>query len=412
MIAARTTRRVAARNMRTVRINAPRTRFQSTTQKVADKVTPETTAGKGFSSGLAGGLTGGAIVFLLGYGYYYTSGAKTVHDTFTAAKKQYAKAQSAVAQKTPEPNEALQWLKSTALGYAAFIPGGKQYVNSAFADLEKVQEKHGDEVNKIVQQTYEDLKKESKKGLTLETAQGTWEVLERALSDIADLARDSIGDILDNHPEVKEKIGGNWEQLKKLAESKGPEAKKELDHTYSQIKEVIAGGVGVGAIDKIRKIVQEKTEKLQKLGEEAWKKGLEEAKPLLEKNPKVKEFVESNADILKKGNTAEVFEKVKNAVTSGNTDDLQEYVKKAGEAAKNSGFGKSIEQYAKYIPGGSEILPKLQKLQQVAQSRGDEAEKILKGAYKDVADVLQKRTEEAEKLAEKAGNDAKKEAKK
>lgn len=335
-----------------------------------------------------------------------------MHDTFTAAKKRYAQAQSAVAQKTPEPNEALQWLKSTSLGYAAFIPGGKQYVNSAFADLEKIQEKHGDEVNKIVQRTYEDLKKESKKGLTIETAQGTWDVLEKALSDLADLARDSIGDILDNHPEIKEKVGGNWEQFKQLAESKGPEAKKEVDRTYNQIKDVLAGGVGVESINKIRKIVQEKTEQLQKLGEEAWKKGLEEAKPLLDKNPKVKEFIEKNADVLKKGNAAEVFEKVKNAASSGNTDDLQEYVKKASEAAKNSGFGKSIEQYAKYIPGGSEILPKLQKLQEVAKSRGDEAEKILKGAYKDVADVLQKRTEEAEKLAEKAGQDAKKEAKK
>lgn len=335
-----------------------------------------------------------------------------MHDTFTSAKKQYAKAQQAVSEKTPEPNEALAWLKSTALGYAAFIPGGKGYVNSAFADLEKIQEKHGDEVNKIVQQAYEDLKKTSKKGLTLETAQGTWEVLEKALSDLAELASDSIGDIMDNHPQVKEKIGGNWDQLKQLAESKGPEAKKEFDQTYSQIKDVVKGGVSVDAINKIKNIIQEKTEKLQKLGEEAWKKGLEEAKPLLEKNPKIKEFVESNADILKKGNTAEVFEKVKSAVSSGNTDDLQEYVKKAGEAAKNSGFGKSIEQYAKYIPGGSEILPKLQKLQQVASSRGDEAEKILKGAYKDVADVLQKRTEEAEKLAEKAGQDAKKEAKK
>lgn len=256
------------------------------------------------------------------------------------------------------------------------------------------------------------MRKTSKKGLTLETAQGTWDVLEKALADLADLARDSIGDILENHPEIKEKVGGNWEQFKKLAESKGPEAKKELDQTYNQIKDVIAGGVGIESINKIRKLVQEKTEKLQKLGEEAWKKGLEEAQPLLEKNPKLKEFVNNNADVLKKGNATEIFEKVKNAASSGSTDDLQEYVKNAAEAAKSSGFGKSIEQYAKYIPGGSEILPKLSKLQEVAKTRGDEAEKIMKGAYKDIADVLQKRTEEAEKLAEKAGQDAKKEAKK
>ena len=67
MIAARASRRVAARNLRAVRVNAPRTRFQSTAQKVVDKATPESTAGKGFSAGLAGGLTGGAIVFLVSF---------------------------------------------------------------------------------------------------------------------------------------------------------------------------------------------------------------------------------------------------------------------------------------------------------------------------------------------------------
>jgi cell division septum initiation protein DivIVA len=174
----------------------------------------------------------------------------------------------------------------------------------------------------------------------------------------------------------------------------------------------VRGGVSVEAVNKIRQIVQDKTEKLQKLGDEAWKKGLEQAKPYLDKNPQVKELIEKNAESLKQGNIGEIFEKVKDAVSSGKTDDLQEYVKKAGEAAKNSGFGQQVEQYAKKLPGGSEIWPKLQKLQQVAQSRGDEAEKILKGAYKDVAEVLQKRTEEAEKLAKEAGEDAKKESKK
>ncbi len=65
MIAARASRRVATRNVRAVRVNAPRARFQSTTQRVADKATPDSPAGQGFSAGLAGGLTGGAIVFLV-----------------------------------------------------------------------------------------------------------------------------------------------------------------------------------------------------------------------------------------------------------------------------------------------------------------------------------------------------------
>jgi len=246
----------------------------------------------------------------------------------------------------------------------------------------------------------------------MDTVTQTWDILQKALGDIAELASDSVGDILNNHPQLKEKVGGNWDQLKQLAETKGPEAKKEFDQTYKQIADVVKGGVSFETVNKIKQLIQEKTEKLQKLGDEAWTKGLEQAKPYFDKNPKLKEIIESNADALKQGNASEVFQKVKDAVSSGSTDDLQEYVKQAGEKAKKSGLGQQFEQYAKMIPGGSEIIPKLQKLQQVAQSRGDEAEKILKGAYKDIADVIQKRTQEAEKLADEAGKEAKKETKK
>jgi 5-methylcytosine-specific restriction endonuclease McrBC regulatory subunit McrC len=165
--------------------------------------------------------------------------------------------------------------------------------------------------------------------------------------------------------------------------------------------------VGVGSIEELRKLVEEKMEKVRKLGDEAWKKGLEQAKPYLDKNPKIKEIVESNASALKSGNVTELFQQVKEAASSGNTDKLQDYVKQAGEKAKNSGMGQSTEQYAKMIPGGSEILPKLQKLQEVARKKGDDAERILKGAYEDVQEVLQKRIKEAEKLADEAGKEAK-----
>merc|ERR1712072_250909 len=123
---------------------------------------------------------------------------------------------------------------------------------------------------------------------------------------------------------------------------------------------------------------------------------------------KVKKLVEENADALKHGNVSEIFAKVKDAVSSGNIDSLQDYVKQAGEKAKQSGFGKNIEQYAKMIPGGDQILPKLMKLQEVAKTRGDDAEKILKEAFKDVQDVLNKKTDELEKLADSAKKEAKK----
>jgi len=242
----------------------------------------------------------------------------------------------------------------------------------------------------------------------METAAKSWEIIEAAMRDLGELASDSASEILDNHPRIKEKVGGNLDKLKEMADGYGgEEAKKELQDTYAQIKDVVNGGVSAGTLAKVQQVIREKTEKVKKLGDEAWKKGLEQAKPYLDKNPQVKEMVEDNADALKQGNVREVFEKVKSAVETGNMEDLKGYVKQAGDKAKNSGMGQSIEYYAKMIPGGGEIVPQLVKLQEVAQKRGDEAEGILRGAYEDVKQILQRRIGEAEKLVEKAGKDAK-----
>jgi uncharacterized protein YqgV (UPF0045/DUF77 family) len=196
-----------------------------------------------------------------------------------------------------------------------------------------------------------------------------------------------------------------------MADSYGPEAKKELDETYAQIKDVVKGGVSAGSLGKVQQLIQEKSEKMKRFGDQAWKQGFEKWKPYLDKKPEVKKVVEENMDSLKKGNLREVFEQVRKAVEGGSLDDLRKYVKDAGEKAKDSGLGKGIEEYVKMIPGGSEILPKLQKLQEVAKTRGDEAESILKGTYEDIQDVLQRRISEAEKLAEKARKDGGKELK-
>ncbi len=254
----------------------------------------------------------------------------------------------------------------------------------------------------IVNNAYKELKEATKSGLSLETATKTWEVLEKAMKQLGELASDSAGEILDNHPQLKEKVGGNLDQLKTMADSYGPEAKQQLDETYQQIKDVIKGGVSVDTANKIKQVIEEKTEKVKQLGDQAWKKALEQAAPYLDKNPRAKELIEQNADALKQGNIKEVFDKVRDAVTSGKLEGLNDYVKQATEKAKKSGLGQSIEQYAKMIPGGSEILPKLQKLQEVAKNKSGDAEKILKETYKDVQDILEKKIKELEGLAEEA----------
>ncbi|CZT49252.1 uncharacterized protein RSE6_10066 [Rhynchosporium secalis] len=401
MFTSRTAVRAAARSVRTPLRASRQTRFQTTDVN-------SQAAKAGGASGLVGGLAGGGLVFLAGYGYYYFSGAKTVVNAASASKAQFQKLTQGISDAAPEPNEALKWLRNTTQQYATFIPGAKPYVDSAFNDLDKLQAKHGKEVDQIVNKTYTDLKAATKSGMSMDTAVKAWNILENAMAQLGELAKDSAGEIIDEHPELKEKFGGSLDHLKGMADSYGPEAKKELDQTYQSIKDVIKGGVSVETFNKVKKLIEEKTEKVKAMGDEAWKKGLEQAKPYLDKNPEVKKLVEENADALKQGNVSEIFAKVKDAVSSGNLDSLQDYVKQAGEKAKNTGFGKNIEQYAKMIPGGNEILPKLMKLQEVARTRGDDAEKILKEAFKDVQDVLTKKTDELEKLAESAKNDAKK----
>jgi hypothetical protein len=297
----------------------------------------------------------------------------------------------------PEPNELLKWFRQTLNFYAVFIPGAKSFVDKAFDDLDKIEQKHRNEVNSIISNAYSEIQDATKGGLNVETAQKIWKILERYLKQLGDLASDSAGEILDNHPELKEKIGGDLDQLKSMANSYGPEAKKELDQTYSQIKEAMDEGVGIGTVERLRQIVEEKYETVKQIGDDAWKKGMEQAKPYLDKNPQIKEMIEKNQDALKSGNITELYQKLK----EGNADQIQDYIKQATEKANNSGMGKSMEQYMKMIPGGDKIIPALTELEDVAKKRGDEAQRILKETYDEIGEILQKKSKNVEKLAGK-----------
>jgi cell division septum initiation protein DivIVA len=60
------------------------------------------------------------------------------------------------------------------------------------------------------------------------------------------------------------------------------------------------------------------------------------------------------------------------------------------------------------VPGGSEILPQLQKLKEIAEAKGPEAEQLTKDTIADLKKVLEKRSQEAESLAKQAKNQAEK----
>merc|ERR1711963_648433 len=351
--AARCARRPASR-VANPQFRAQQPRFQSTESATSGN------AGAGSHTAI-GAASGALAAITVGYIFYRQSGARDVVVASKTAKGYVNSATQKIKEQTPEPNEALQWLRNAAQSYAAFIPGAKGYVDSAFDDLDAIRAKHGKEVGQIVTEAYDEMRQ----------------------------------------------VLGNIDKLKEYGDKYGPEAKKEVDRTWKQISDVVKTGVSASNIEKIRSIVQEKVEKLKKMGDEAWDKGMEQAKPYLDKNPQVKKIVEENADALKGGNVQELYERVKSAVEKGDTGDLESYVKSAANKAKESGFG-DIEQYFKQIPGGDQIMPKLSQLQDVAQKHGDEAQKLFKDTISEISSLLQKKGEEASKLADKAKEDSKK----
>jgi gas vesicle protein len=224
---------------------------------------------------------------------------------------------------------------------------------------------------------------------------------------IGDLAGDAAEDIMKNHPDLKNKVGDSLDQLKCMGDQYGPEAKKKVDETWKQVQDIIEGGIDLGTADQLRRLIQDKTQELRKMGDQAWQKGMEQAKPYLDKIPKVKELLEQNKDKLMQGDLGELWEKVQAAVKSGDTSDIEKFVKETLEKGESkAGWG--FEQYLNMIPGGIEIMPKFQQLQVIAEKRGDEAQKLVKDGFKEIQEVLSRKVEEGQKLADKAGKDAKK----
>lgn len=410
MISARPVVRSALpRAARTARLPRRQVRFQSTASPAAAG------GGSGFATGIAGGVLGAALCY--GAFTFTPTGraVSTVNKTVKEAESKYQAAASKLQEKTPSADEAAGYIKQFLYSYAVWIPGGRAYVDTAFNDWEKIRENHSDEADKIVNDAYKHLQETAKAGFTLEAASRAWEAIADLSKKVAELTTDAAADLLDNHPQAKEKLGGSVDQLKQMGDKYGPEAKKQVDETWKQLKDLAAGGFTAANLDKARKIIEEKVEQVRKLGDEAWKRGLEEAKPLLDKNPKVKELIENNADALRQGNASELFENAKKAVESGDLGGLEGYVNDAVEKTKSVAGGAAsyagLDKYVKMIPDGDEILPKLKALKEVADKHKDEGEKLLKETVEEVKKVLEDKSSKAQDILDKAKKDAKKETK-
>uniref|UniRef100_A0A093V466 Uncharacterized protein n=1 Tax=Talaromyces marneffei PM1 TaxID=1077442 RepID=A0A093V466_TALMA len=91
----------------------------------------------------------------------------------------------------PEPNDVFRWLRATL----SSISDARDYVDTAFDDLEKVR-KNDQDFDKIVK-------------------------------EIFDLVGDGASDSLQTHPGVKEPVGSSYDQLKQMGDGYVPKQRME-----------------------------------------------------------------------------------------------------------------------------------------------------------------------------------------
>ncbi|MCJ1261870.1 hypothetical protein MMC22_001739 [Lobaria immixta] len=398
------TARASVRLIQSTRVQTLRQiRQESTTS--ANKQTSHVT------SALIGGISSGSLVLLGVYSWYHYSGTKSLIDIAHETQGRFQGITSQLKDTAPEPNEALQWLRQTAKSYAVFIPGAGGYIDSAFNDLDAIHKKHGKEVDKIVQEAYGELRDIAQDGISVTSAQKAWNILQKHLKRIGDLAADSAQEILNNHPRLKNKFGGSFDQLKQLGNSYGPEAKKQVDQVWDEISNILKGGVNAESIDKIQSVVQDTIKAVQKFGDRAWKEGMEQAKPYLDKSPQARELLEKNANALKKGNAGELFEQVRQSVQSGDLDSIERYVqsavKKQTEQSSDDGAEEGGEQSIGSLPGAGNVVSTLSKkmhqIHQITRSEhGQDAKQIAKDTADEIEQILNRRLSEAQRLIENA----------
>lgn len=178
-----------------------------------------------------------------GYAWYHFSGAKTAVDASKAAANYYQETKRAIAENAPKnPSEVIEFLRKNTKSYAGLIPGASSYIDSTFDTFDQLHQNHGDEVNRVLQEGYDDIHKiiqESGNGVSVETGMKVMGVLHKRMGELEEVGKkvgqDVFKTLSEKHPEIKEKLGGGYEELKDMAEKSGPEAKKILDDTLSQV---------------------------------------------------------------------------------------------------------------------------------------------------------------------------------
>jgi hypothetical protein len=368
------------------------------------------------ASGVAGGIAGAGLLYGL---YLVTPAGKMTRKINSAAReadKKYQQAAATIKDKTPSTDEAVDKLKQFCYSYVAWVPGGRQYVDTAFNDLGAIREEHGDEVDKIVSETYREFQDIARTGLSLESASKAYEALANLAKKIASLSGSAADQLLERHPQLNDKVGGPIRQLKEMGAQYGPDARKLVDETWSQVNDVMASGFSAESADKVRKIVEERTQQMRKMGDELWDKGVEQAQPYLDKSPRLKELVNNNRDLLKEGNVAGLFKQIKSLGEGGDMGKLEDYVKQTVDKAKDKGSKAGSSGFAVLSQFLGDDAGKLQEkmgvLSEVVSKHSSEGAKLLEETKEDVRKLLEEKAQKAKKIVDSAKDEGKEEGKK
>jgi len=282
-----------------------------------------------------------------------------------------------LAEKTPSADEALDYFRGVAKSYGSLIPGASSYIDPMFDTLDELKKTHGEETEKIIKGTYDEVKETVMKGgFDLKTGEKVLEILKRRGAEVEDLGQrvgtDFVKPVLDKNPQLRDAIGGSYDELRQLVKKHGPEAKAKYDDLVKQLKEIFNKGISADSIKQAQNLVQQKVKEIQELGEkagkDAWDKASKQAKPYLDKMPDVKKALDENSQaLLGSGSKSiqEIYDKIKEAADKGinknNVQELQNMIKDKAKQAKEGGVDwdqawQSVEQYIKKIPGGNEVF--------------------------------------------------------
>ncbi|GBE81418.1 hypothetical protein SCP_0311470 [Sparassis crispa] len=183
--------------------------------------------------------------------------------------------------------------------------------------------------------------------------------------------------LAEKFPQVSEKLDGGYDELKNMAEKRGPEAKKIFDDTARQVKDIFSKGFSPERLNEAKELIESKTEALRKLTEassqDAWNKAVQQADPYLDKLPGITQLLNENAGKFiaadSGGSTAaqEVLARVREAAeagVNGNEEKMRElrnFVLERASQAENDGKGSVEEgwdirqQWIKRVPGGEDV---------------------------------------------------------